>query len=113
VSVETEEIPRVAGHLRGELRRLELGFTRVVLHYGFMEHPDVPTELYAMEELELDPENTYFVLGREIVLPEGKLGMPRWREQLFAIMQRNALPATAFFDLPPDRTFEVGHLIRL
>ncbi|WP_293174025.1 potassium transporter Kup [Oceanithermus sp.] len=113
VSVETEEIPRVAGHLRGELRRLELGFTRVVLHYGFMEHPDVPAELYVMEELALDPDDTYFVLGREVVLPEGKLGMPRWREQLFALMQRNALPATAFFNLPHERTFEVGHLVRL
>ncbi|WP_456445803.1 potassium transporter Kup [Oceanithermus sp.] len=112
-SVETEEIPRVAGHLRGELRPLELGFSRVVLHYGFMEHPSVPDELYAMEELELDPDDTYFVLGREVILAEGRLGLPRWREQLFAVMQRNALPATAFFDLPPDRTFEVGHLVRL
>ncbi|WP_456481005.1 potassium transporter Kup [Oceanithermus sp.] len=113
VSVETEEIPRVAGHLRGELRPLELGFSRVVLHYGFMEHPSVPDELYAMEELELDPDDTYFVLGREVILAEGRLGLPRWREQLFALMQRNALPATAFFNLPHDRTFEVGHLVQL
>jgi KUP system potassium uptake protein len=113
VSVETEEIPRVVGSLRAEVRPLDLGFTRVVLHYGFMEHPNVPVALYDIHELELDPQNTYFVLGREIILPEGKLGMPRWREQLFAFMQRNALPATAFFDLPIDATFEVGHLIRL
>ncbi|ADR37664.1 potassium transporter [Oceanithermus profundus DSM 14977] len=113
VSVETEEIPRVLGSLRAEVRALDLGFTRVVLHYGFMEHPNVPVALYDIAELELDPDNTYFVLGREIVLPEGKLGMPRWREQLFAVLQRNALPATAFFDLPPAQTFEVGHLIRL
>ncbi len=113
VSVETEEIPRVVGSLRAEVRPLEMGFTRVVLHYGFMEHPNVPVALYAIPELDLDPDDTYFVLGREIILPEGKLGMPRWREQLFALMQRNALPATAFFDLPIDGTFEVGHLIRL
>lgn len=112
-SVETEEIPRVGGHMRGELRALQYGFSRVVLHYGFMENPNVPDELYAMEELELDPDHTYFVLGREVILAEGRLGLPRWREQLFAIMQRNALPATAFFDLPPHRTFEVGHLVRL
>jgi len=47
-------------------------------------------------------------LGREVILAEGRLGLPRCREQLFAVMQRNALPATAFFDLPAERTFEVG-----
>ncbi len=113
VSVLTEEVPRVPLPLRGELRHLDLGFDRIVLHYGFMEHPDVPSELFAMVELDLEEEGTYFVLGREAVLPEGRKDMPRWREQLFALMQRNALPATAFFDLPAERTFEVGQLIRM
>ncbi len=113
VSVETEEIPRVVGSLRAEVRPLKDGFTQVVLHYGFMEHPNVPLALLDIPELGIDPDDTYFVLGREIVLAEGRLGMSRWREQLFAFMQRNALPATAFFNLPVNSTFEVGHLVRL
>jgi KUP system potassium uptake protein len=34
--------------------------------------------------------------------------MPRWRKQLFAVMSRNARPATEFFGLPPNRVVELG-----
>ena len=31
-----------------------------------------------------------------------------WRERLFVLMSRNAVRATAFFKLPPDRVVELG-----
>jgi KUP system potassium uptake protein len=31
-----------------------------------------------------------------------------WREQLFVFMARNAVRATAFFKLPPERVVELG-----
>jgi KUP system potassium uptake protein len=38
--------------------------------------------------------------------------MPRWRKKLFALMARNAQPATAFFQLPPNRVVELGAQIQ-
>ena len=32
-------------------------------------------------------------------------GMAEWREKLFVLMARNAVRATAFFKLPPERVF--------
>ena len=34
--------------------------------------------------------------------------MQLWREKIFAFMARNALGATAFYKLPPERVVELG-----
>jgi KUP system potassium uptake protein len=34
--------------------------------------------------------------------------MAHWRKRLFALMARNAQPATDFFGLPPNRVVELG-----
>ena len=35
-------------------------------------------------------------------------GIWGWRERLFAFLKRNALRATAFYQLPPDDVVELG-----
>jgi len=39
--------------------------------------------------------------------------MPRWKEALFAVMSRNALRATSFFRIPPDRVVQIGMQVEL
>jgi KUP system potassium uptake protein len=39
--------------------------------------------------------------------------MMLWREKLFAFMTRNALPATDFFRIPPERVVELGIRIEI
>jgi KUP system potassium uptake protein len=34
--------------------------------------------------------------------------MALWRERLFVTMSRNAMNATNYFSLPPDRVVELG-----
>jgi KUP system potassium uptake protein len=34
--------------------------------------------------------------------------MASWRKELFLLMSRNALDASAFFNLPPNRVVELG-----
>jgi KUP system potassium uptake protein len=36
-----------------------------------------------------------------------------WRENLFALMARNARPATLFFHLPAERVVEIGAHVEL
>lgn len=98
---------------RTDISDLRLGFTRVVVRYGFKEEPDVPQLLLKHGLLSFAPAHTSYFLGRETVLAEGREGMSRWREMLFAFMSANAQGATAFFKIPPDRVFEVGAQIAL
>ena len=50
---------------------------------------------------------TYF-LGRETLIVTKAPGMAIWRERLFVLMARNAVRATTFFRLPPERVVELG-----
>jgi KUP system potassium uptake protein len=115
LSVNTQEVPHLEESERLEVKDLGHGFYRIVIHFGFMEEPDVPEVLARVREpgLDLSPGRTSYFLGRETLIPSNERGMMRWREMLFAIMSRNARPATAFFSLPPNRVVELGAQIRL
>ena len=111
LNVHTEEIPYVPPEERTELKPISNGFCSLKIHYGFMESPNVPAVLRQIKvpgwEIRL-AEVTYF-MGRETILSTIRpSGMARWREKLFAFMSRNALPATAFFQIPSQQVFEVG-----
>ena len=83
--------------------------------YGFMEKPDVPSALQLAGALGLktDPATTSYFLGRESLLTTGRSTMQRWRKWLFALLARNAEPASNFFGLPPGRVVELGMQIEL
>jgi KUP system potassium uptake protein len=115
LSVATEEVPHVADAERVSVRELGHGFYAVGIRYGFMEDPDIPEALTRVKVpgLDLAPGRTTFFLGRETLIPSRRRGMAVWREKLFAMMSRNARPATAFFGLPPNRVVELGAQIEL
>ncbi len=123
MSVKTEDVPFVNDDERIEFRELGNKFSTVTAHYGFMESPDVQEVLRRLQAygISVKPMETTFYLGREtlIVTPERKapaeVGRPPlsvWRRKLFTLLARNAQPATAFFNLPPNRVVEVGAQIQ-
>ena len=110
LSVTTAQRPHVQEDERVSFETLGEGLFNVRVQYGFMEDPDVPTALAQARQLglplELD-DITYF-LGRETIIVTRRQGMAIWREKLFVLMSRNAVRATAFFRLPPERVVELG-----
>jgi KUP system potassium uptake protein len=109
----TTDAPRVDPEQRVKLIPVGAGITRVLLHFGFMEHP------YVMEGLKLacrdaslsgiDPEQITFYSRRIMVVPSGKVpGMAVWRERLFAAMHLNANVPAAYFGVPTGQVVEVG-----
>jgi KUP system potassium uptake protein len=111
-----EEVPRIAAAERMEIETLSQGFSRIVLHYGFMQSPNIPVALRLCEHMgfDLDLEHVTYYIGRETLIPTPEVeGMAVWREQLFAFLSRNAGRATAFFDLPSNRVVEIGLEVKL
>ena len=92
------------------------GVHRTTLRFGFAETPDVPTalKLRMPESARFQPGKATYFLGRE-TYGVGKKAtvMDRLRLSLFAVMARNASPATAYFQLPPGRVVELGGQITL
>jgi KUP system potassium uptake protein len=110
LTVNTAQVPHVADDTRLTVDAIGYGIFIVRLVYGFMEDPHVPNALHAARALglEIDPDDITYFLGRETILVTGRRGMARWREKLFVVMTRNAVRATAFFRLPPERVVELG-----
>ncbi len=110
VHVIIEGVPHAPEDRQCCVEDLGAGFVRVVLRFGFMEEPNVPQALAALRDTPwaIDPEQGPFFISRTRVVPSELPGMAPWREQLYALMQRNAVSAADFFRLPPTRVVEIG-----
>ena len=113
--VTTEPVPHVPTTRQVTVRPLGQGVFDVRVRYGFMEDPNVPDALARASEhgLELDADDVTFFLGRETLIVTETPGMATWRERLFVLMARNAVRATSYFRLPPERVVELGVQVEL
>ena len=108
--VTTQPVPHVPPDHQVSVRPLGQGVYEVTVRYGFMEDPNVPEALAlaGQQGLELDQGDVTYFLGRETLIVTASPGMAMWRERLFVLMARNAVRATTFFRLPPERVVELG-----
>jgi KUP system potassium uptake protein len=116
LTVETLETPVADADERIEIVPLRDEFYTLTLRFGFAEDPNIPVALTlcSARGLPFDMMDTTFFLSREtIVATERRPGMALWRDKLFAFMSRNALPATAFFDIPGNRLIELGAQVEI
>jgi KUP system potassium uptake protein len=117
LTVRFEHVPWVGKEKRiAEIVDLGHGFHRVVARYGFMQQPNVPEVMGAvfrqMRLPRLLEEATYY-LGREtFIVGESNL-LGRFNQGLFKVLLRNAMPATAYFQLPTEQVIEIGIQIDL
>jgi KUP system potassium uptake protein len=111
LTVDMLETPVAESGERIHLSPLGSDFYSLELRFGFAEDPNIPLALSkcAKSGLPFDLMDTTFFLSREnIVADKRRPGMALWRDRLFAFMSRNALPATAFFQIPGNRLIELG-----
>jgi KUP system potassium uptake protein len=110
VTVLNEDIPQVPPERRRMVEMLAPDIHRVTLRYGFQESPHIPRELEGLraEGIAFETMQASYFLGRETVVQAAVPKMSRWRQWLFTVMSRNAVPATEFFHIPSDRVVELG-----
>ena len=115
LTVVNEDSPRVPPQRRFEVEGYGEGFYRVILHFGFMDEPDVPAalKLCHLDELDFSPMRTTYFLSRETVIASKLVGMSRWRGVLFAFLLKNANGNLRFFNLPLNRVIELGTQVEI
>jgi KUP system potassium uptake protein len=116
LSLDFEEVPRVANDRRAVLERIADGFWHATVRFGFIEVPNAVTALASAREqgCPLALEGAVFFGARDDVVRSPRHPrLPGWRRMLFAFMYRNAVRAPDRFDLPPDRFLEVGRQVEL
>ena len=115
LTVAFEDTPRVSEQQRFQVDSYGEGFYRVVLHFGFMEEPNIPDALRLshLEHLDFSPMRTTYFLSRETIIPLKGIGMAYWREALFAFLQKNANSSMRYFQLPANRVIELGTQVEI
>ena len=114
LSVITTQIPHVPRD-RVASKTVRPGVHQVELTFGYMDDHDVVAELLRLhvDGVPLDLADVTFFIGRETVssIPAGE--MPRWREELFVVLNRGAASAARFYNLPSRQVFEVGTQVEI
>ena len=113
--VRFHEEPTLGPERRVEILPVAPGFWQVILHFGFMDKPDIPAALTlgAQHGLAFDPFATSYFLSRETVVPAPKRAMVPWRRNLFEAISRNAGRAVDFFGIPHNAVIELGTRVQL
>jgi KUP system potassium uptake protein len=120
VSIRSVNAPRVDPAHRvviDDLGYHDDGITLVTAHFGYREPQDLPRTLaLAVGQgagRAADVERASYFVSRITMVATDAPGMRRWRKSLFIVMWRNQTDATAYFQLPDERTVTMGSLIEL
>lgn len=115
VTVEFADTPVVNTQQRLDIQEIGAGFWKIKLLYGFMETPNIPKALEdcKIEHVTIDPFTTSYFISRETVIsgPGGK--MAKWRDDLFALMSRNAGNVVSYFNIPSNSVIELGSRVHI
>jgi KUP system potassium uptake protein len=113
--VVTANVPYVAADERVKISDLMDNFHSMVVLYGFMEQPDIPEALDSCgsQQLSFNLMDTSFFVGRLTIVSAAASRWARISSKVFEAMHRNALAATEFFRIPPDRVIELGSQIEI
>jgi KUP system potassium uptake protein len=108
--ITDEDHARVTNRNRVSVEELDETVHRLVARYGFMERPNVRQALALARDKGVDVpiDEAHFFVGHRKLLPADGSGMSRWRQRIFAYLERNALDPTDFYDIPPDQVVELG-----
>ncbi len=115
LSIETEPVPWVPEDERlavDDLGYADDGITHVAARYGYMEAPDVPAALRALEpeltEGPLDLDQAAYFLSKIELRAGPEPTMATWRKRLFIATSHITADAAEQFGLPRDRTLIMG-----
>lgn len=114
--VEILSVPWIAPDQRIELEQVVPNFWRAEARFGFMERPHIP-ELLAISRslgctVDLD-DITYYVGHETVIRRDDGRGLPGWQEEIFAVMERNAIHVSDFFSLPTGQVVEIGRQVSI
>jgi KUP system potassium uptake protein len=111
LQVDTAGVPHVSDEGRLEIQEIGKGFYTMLIHYGFMDAPNImrALALCRMQHFRINLMETSFFIGREKLRPRPRrTGFLRWRDRLFIFLNSLAVDATEFFRIPPNRVVELG-----
>ena len=102
--------PYLTDEQRVTVERFSLRLVRVIARFGYMEAPRIDPILRSCDAfgLDLDRDDTSFFYADAKIEALRAAGMPAWRRELFAMLQRNARPLPDDLRIKAERRVELG-----
>jgi KUP system potassium uptake protein len=115
LAVRYLDVPWVPFSERVKVEALGHDCWAIEVRYGFKNVVDIPKALSVcvQQDLTFDPMTISYFLSRHTLVPDESSGLPKWQEQIFGAMLRNASPPAEFLGLPPNRVIELGAQVRI
>ena len=115
LTVKFLDVPHTNQEERISVEAMLHEFYRITVRYGFKDEPDIPRDLALCEArgIYLDPMDTSYFIGKEILIASQTSEMAIWRKKIFIGMFRSAETITNQFKLPPNRVVELGSQVAI
>ena len=115
LTVKFLDVPHTNQEERITVEAMQHEFYRITVRYGFKDEPDIPRDLALCEArgIYLDPMDTSYFIGKEILIASQTRDMAIWRKKIFIGLFRSAETITNQFKLPPNRVVELGAQITI
>ncbi len=115
LTVVTSNAPRVPREEQVAMEQINGDFARIIMKFGYMDEPNVPRALVQCRKMgwKFDIMSTSFFLSRRAIRVAATSEMPRWQDNLFILLARNASDASAYFHIPTGRVVEIGTQISI
>ena len=115
LTVKFLDVPHTNTEERVTVEAMLHEFYRVTVRYGFKDEPDLPRDLLLCESrgIAVEPMETSFFIGKEILIPSDRTSMAIWRKKIFIGLFRTAETITNQFKLPPNRVVELGSQVKI
>jgi KUP system potassium uptake protein len=91
-------------------------FWHIEARHGFMERPNALAILddCRTKGVEINRDDVTFYIGHETIISrEGRRGIQRWQEAIFAAMARDSVRITDVLKLPADQVVEIGREVAI
>ncbi len=115
LTVKFLDVPHTNQEERISVEAMLHEFYRITVRYGFKDEPDIPRDLALCEArgIYLDPMDTSYFIGKEILIASKTKDMAIWRKKIFIGLFRSAETITNQFKLPPNRVVELGSQVTI
>ncbi len=115
MTVVTTDEPGIPKSERLEVTEIAPNIHNVTVKYGFMQTPNIKEiiDLLPSKGISVDMNKVSFFLGRETLVPGKGKHLNKIEKFIFSFLSRNAISATAFFNIPANKVVELGSLITI
>ena len=115
LKIAQDDQPHIDEQHQATIHPLGRGFWQVVLHYGFMQQPNVAADLrkHMKRHAEIDLDNLTFFVGRSIFVEGPHSLKPQWRKNLFLWLANNIEEEFDYSRMPSEQMIQIGTQIEV